>query len=60
MTAIFVADGVFNADEIGERFARDAIQLPEVVREFVITRIREYSASVIETSFDAPLNRQIR
>lgn len=60
MTVIFVADGVFNVDEIGARFARDAIHLPEVVREFVLTRIREYSGVIVDASFDIPLNSEIR
>jgi hypothetical protein len=45
MSAIFVADGRFDPDQIGTRFEADSILLPPPVREFVLTRIRGYPLS---------------
>lgn len=42
MTAIFVADGVFDAGRIGEHFERAAAALPDNIKTFVLDRIRDY------------------
>jgi len=43
ISAIFVADGVFDPDGIGARFASDAIEIPEVIRNFVQSKISGYA-----------------
>ena len=40
MSAIFVADGVFDAQKISEKFAAVSGEMPEVVRAFVLAKIR--------------------
>jgi hypothetical protein len=42
MSALFVADGIFDFDQVGEKFANAAMDIPPNVREFVLQRIRGY------------------
>ncbi len=43
MSALFVADGVFDQDGVGQKFAAAAMALPEKVRTCVLERIRNYA-----------------
>ena len=45
MSAIFIADGVFDPDGIGEKFERESIPLPPGVRHFVLDKIKTYSTT---------------
>lgn len=42
MSALFVADGVFDADCVGTIFETAAQEMPESCRAFVLDRIRAY------------------
>jgi hypothetical protein len=42
MSAIFVADGVFDPKVIGARFEHDAVGLPLGIRQFVLQKIRDF------------------
>ncbi|MBL8515232.1 MAG: hypothetical protein JNJ55_14660 [Betaproteobacteria bacterium] len=42
MSALFVADGVFDANHVGQLFGQSAMEIPVRVRDFVLSRIREY------------------
>ena len=42
MSALFVADGIFDPGHIGEKFAHSALHLPPKVRDFVLEKIRAY------------------
>ena len=42
MSALFVADGVFDADSVGTIFENAALEMPENCRAFVLDRIRAY------------------
>ena len=42
MSALFVADGVFDADGVGTIFENAALEMPENCRAFVLDRIRAY------------------
>lgn len=44
MSAIFVADGLFDPDGIGARFEHASIGLPPNITDFVIDKIRRYTA----------------
>ena len=44
MSALFVADGVFDANSVGSIFADAALEMPEKFRIFVLERIRAYEA----------------
>ena len=44
MSALFVADGVFDANSVGSIFADAALEMPEKFRTFVLERIRAYEA----------------
>lgn len=44
MSAIFVADGVFDYDGIGEKFEHESTPLPLGVRNFVLEKIKTYPA----------------
>ena len=44
MSALFVADGVFDARSVGSIFADAALEMPEKFRTFVLERIRAYEA----------------
>ena len=44
MSALFVADGVFDAGSVGSIFEDAAIEMPEKFRIFVLERIRAYEA----------------
>ena len=48
MSAIFIANGVLDADALCTRFTQDAIEIPTRIREFVIEQLEVY---------DAPSNR---
>ncbi|MCY7388489.1 MAG: hypothetical protein LH481_10565 [Burkholderiales bacterium] len=43
MSALFVADGVFDADKVGTIFENAALEMPEKFRSFVLDRIRAYA-----------------
>ena len=45
MSAIFVADGVFDHGGIGEKFEHEPTPLPLGVRNFVLEKIKTYPAS---------------
>ncbi len=45
MSAIFVADGVFDPQHIGEKFSTEAVEMPVAVREFVLGKIRGYGVA---------------
>lgn len=49
MSALFVADGAFDADRIGHEFARVAVQIPAAVREFVLSHIHQVPAPLRNT-----------
>lgn len=42
MSALFVADGVFDPNGVGSVFEHAALEMPEKVRNFVLERIRAY------------------
>lgn len=42
MSALFVADGVFDAGHVEQLFGQSALDLPVRIREFVVARIRAY------------------
>ena len=42
MSALFVADGVFDANNVGTIFENAALEMPEKFRSFVLDRIRAY------------------
>ena len=42
MSALFVADGVFDADSVGTIFENAALEMPEKFKGFVLERIRAY------------------
>jgi hypothetical protein len=42
MSALFVADGAFDANNIGTIFENAALEMPEKFRSFVLDRIRAY------------------
>ncbi len=42
MSALFVADGAFDANNIGTIFENAALEMPEKFRRFVLDRIRAY------------------
>ncbi|HEX4859483.1 MAG TPA: hypothetical protein VFV17_10725 [Usitatibacteraceae bacterium] len=44
MSALFVADGVFDAGPVAERFEAATQSLPPRIREWVLLKIREYPA----------------
>ena len=44
MSALFVADGVFDANSVGSIFEDAALEMPEKFRIFVLERIRAYEA----------------
>ncbi len=44
MSALFVADGVFDANSVGSIFDDAAFAMPEKFRTFVLERIRAYEA----------------
>jgi hypothetical protein len=44
MSALFVADGVFDPNGVGARFESASIELPARVKEFVLVKIRAYLA----------------
>jgi hypothetical protein len=46
MSALFVADGVFDSDGIGATFEGAALNLPEKVRDFVLEKIRAYTQPI--------------
>lgn len=46
VSALFVADGAFDPNGIGARFASASIELPAKVKEFVLVKIRAYSAKI--------------
>jgi len=46
MSAIFVADGVFDPSGIGARFEQEAIELPLKIAGFVTEKIRSYTISL--------------
>ena len=43
MSAIFIADGVFDPDHIAEKFAIESASLPPRVRSFLLEKIRNYA-----------------
>lgn len=43
MSAIFVADGLFDRDGIGAKFAHESEPLPPAVRNFVLDKIKGYA-----------------
>jgi hypothetical protein len=43
MSAIFIADGVFDPDGIGAKFERESEPLPPRVRNFVLEKIKGYA-----------------
>ena len=42
MSALFVADGVFDSTSVGTIFENAALRMPEKFRTFVVERIRAY------------------
>ena len=42
MSALFVADGVFDPNGIGAKFENASIEMPARVKEFVLEKIRAY------------------
>ena len=42
MSALFVADGAFDANNVGTIFENAALEMPEKFRSFVLDRIRAY------------------
>ena len=42
MSALFVSDGVFDADNVGTIFENAALEMPEKFRNFVLERVRAY------------------
>ena len=46
MSAIFVADGIFDPDGISARFAHEAIELPGNISAFVFEKIRLYEVNL--------------
>ena len=42
MSALFVADGAFDANNVGTIFENAALEMPEKFRRFVLDRIRAY------------------
>ena len=46
MSAIFVADGIFDPDGIGAHFEHEAIELPIKVSAFVVEKIRAYAINL--------------
>jgi hypothetical protein len=49
MSAIFVADGVFDPDHIAEKFAIESASLPPGVRDFVLEKITGYAPAPISS-----------
>ncbi len=43
MSAIFIADGVFDPDGIGAKFEQESMPLPSRVRDFVLDKIKGYA-----------------
>jgi hypothetical protein len=43
MSAIFIADGVFDPDHIAEKFEIESASLPPGVRDFVLEKIKGYA-----------------
>lgn len=46
MSALFVADGVFDPDRVGAKFENASIELPKKVQDFILDKIRAYSQPV--------------
>ena len=46
MSALFVADGVFDPDHVGGKFENAALELPAKIRNFVLDKIRGFTAAV--------------
>lgn len=42
MSALFVADGVFDANNVGTIFENAALEIPAKFKNFVLERIRDY------------------
>ncbi len=43
MSALFVADGVFDPLQVSEKFAGASLDMPAKVRDFVLLKVRAYS-----------------
>lgn len=43
MSALFVADGVFDPDNVATVFENAALEMPDKFRNFVLERIRKYA-----------------
>ena len=48
MSALFVVDGVFDPNMIGNKFEHAALGLPPRVKDFVLEKIRGYKAEAAE------------
>jgi hypothetical protein len=45
MSALFVADGVFDAENVATNFENATLEMPKKIRNFVLERIRAYEKS---------------